>query len=186
MMYNLLFTGGTVDCPLQWCHNECDGVSNHQPCNCFFFNYLFRRRSKKTSKLHVTGFGGGGIQRWPVKSLHNGPVTWKTFPFDDVIMVIKNSAATSDNRIGIVTSESAISWSIPTAGYEMSKLTHWHLNTKAKFCGMHLQGYSWQKFFIMIKTTKLNILCYQVNYSVPSEHPKKSPRQKIWRWRVSA
>ena len=28
-----------------------------------------------------------GIHRWPVDSLHKGPVTWKTFPFDDVIMV---------------------------------------------------------------------------------------------------
>ena len=27
-----------------------------------------------------------GIHRWPVNSLHKGPVTWKKFPFDDVIM----------------------------------------------------------------------------------------------------
>ena len=27
-----------------------------------------------------------GIHRWPVNSLHKGPVTGKTFPFDDVIM----------------------------------------------------------------------------------------------------
>ena len=25
-----------------------------------------------------------GIHRWPVNSLHKGPVTWKMFPFDDV------------------------------------------------------------------------------------------------------
>ena len=35
-------------------HNERDGVSNHQPHDCFF-KRLFRRRSKKTSKLRVTG-----------------------------------------------------------------------------------------------------------------------------------
>ena len=28
-----------------------------------------------------------GIHRWPVNSPHKGPVTWKMFPFDDVIMV---------------------------------------------------------------------------------------------------
>ena len=28
-----------------------------------------------------------GIHRWPVNSLHKGPVTWKMFLFDDVIMV---------------------------------------------------------------------------------------------------
>ena len=27
-----------------------------------------------------------GIDRWPVNSPHKGPVTWKTFPFGDVIM----------------------------------------------------------------------------------------------------
>ena len=43
-----------VEHPLQWRHNESDGVSNHQPHDCLF-NSLFRRRSKKISKLHVTG-----------------------------------------------------------------------------------------------------------------------------------
>ena len=45
-----------------------------------------RRRSKKTSKLRITGFVRG-IHRWPVNSPHKGPVTRKLFPFDDVIMV---------------------------------------------------------------------------------------------------
>ena len=39
---------------LQWRHNGRDGVSNHQSHHCFL-NRLFRRRSKKTSKLRVTG-----------------------------------------------------------------------------------------------------------------------------------
>ena len=39
---------------LQCCHNGRDGVSNHQPHDCLL-NCLFRRRSKKTSKLCVTG-----------------------------------------------------------------------------------------------------------------------------------
>ena len=39
---------------LRWRHNEHDSVSNHQPHDCFL-NGLFRRRSKKTSKLRVTG-----------------------------------------------------------------------------------------------------------------------------------
>ena len=36
---------------LQWRHNGCDGVSNHQPHDCLL-NRLFRRRSKKKSQLH--------------------------------------------------------------------------------------------------------------------------------------
>ena len=39
---------------LRWRHNDRDGVSNHQPHECLL-NRLFRRRSKKTSKLRVTG-----------------------------------------------------------------------------------------------------------------------------------
>ena len=39
---------------LRWRHNECDSVSNHQPHDCLL-NRLFKRRSKKTSKLRVTG-----------------------------------------------------------------------------------------------------------------------------------
>ena len=44
--------------PLQWRHNGHDGVSNHQPRDCLL-NRLFKRRSKKTSKLRVTGLCEG-------------------------------------------------------------------------------------------------------------------------------
>ena len=39
---------------LQWRHNECNGVSNHRRLDCLL-NRLFRRRTKKTSKLRVAG-----------------------------------------------------------------------------------------------------------------------------------
>ena len=39
---------------LQWRHNQHDGVSKNQPYDCLL-DRLFRRRSKKTSKLRVTG-----------------------------------------------------------------------------------------------------------------------------------
>ena len=45
---------------LQWRHNEHDGVSNYQPHDCLL-NCLFRRRSKKISKLHVTGLCAGNL-----------------------------------------------------------------------------------------------------------------------------
>ena len=45
--------------PLQWRRNEQDGVSNYQPHD-YFLNRLFRRRSKKTSKIRVTGL----CDRW--------------------------------------------------------------------------------------------------------------------------
>ena len=39
---------------LQWRHNKHDGVSNDRRLDCLL-NRLFRRRSRKTSKLRVTG-----------------------------------------------------------------------------------------------------------------------------------
>ena len=49
-------SGGT--CSLQWRQNERDGVSNSQPNDCLL-NCLFRRGSKKTSKLRVTDLCAG-------------------------------------------------------------------------------------------------------------------------------
>ena len=68
--------------PLRWRHNERDSVSNHQPHSCLL-NRLFRRRSKKTSKLRVTGLC---VWNSPVNSPHKWPVMRKMLPFDDVIM----------------------------------------------------------------------------------------------------
>ena len=75
---------GNVDMvTLRWRHNDRDGVSNHQRLDCLL-NRLCRRRSKKASKLRVTGLCAGNS---PVTGdPHKGPVTWKMFPFDDFIM----------------------------------------------------------------------------------------------------
>ena len=67
----------------KWCHNERDGVPNHRRLDCLRMR-LFRLRSKKTSKLRVTGLCG--IHRWPVNSPHKGSVTRKMFPFDDIFV----------------------------------------------------------------------------------------------------
>ena len=62
---------------LHWRHNDDDGVSNHRPHVCLL-NRLFRCRSKKTSKLRVTGLCAGNSPG-PVNSPHKGPVTRKCF-----------------------------------------------------------------------------------------------------------
>ena len=74
------FTGPSSGNSLQWRHKGHNGVSNHQPHHCIL-NRLFRRRSKKTSKLCVTGL-------CPGNSPHKWPVTRNMFPFHDVIMVV--------------------------------------------------------------------------------------------------
>ena len=57
------------------------------PCYKCLFNHLFRRRSKKISKLRVTDLCEWNL---PVTggSRHKGPVTRKMFPFYDAIMQI--------------------------------------------------------------------------------------------------
>ena len=60
--------------PLRWRHNECDGVSNHQRLDCLF-SRLFRRRSKKWSKLRVIGLCEGNspvTREFPAQSASNG------------------------------------------------------------------------------------------------------------------
>ena len=47
-----------MDVILRWRHNDHAGVSNHQPHGCLL-NRLFRRKSKNTSKLRVTGLCAG-------------------------------------------------------------------------------------------------------------------------------
>ena len=69
---------------LHWRHNDHGGVSNHQP-HSSLLNRLFGCRSKKTSKLRIIGLCAGNSPG-PVNSPHKGSVTWKMFPFDDVIM----------------------------------------------------------------------------------------------------
>ena len=92
---------------LQWRHNGYDSVSNHQPYDCLF-KRLFRRSSKKTSKLRVTG--------WPVKSPHKWPVTRKKVPFDDVIM---ESAHIDDSKHWIVRCLSILRYPVFTVATDM-------------------------------------------------------------------
>ena len=58
---------------LHWRHNEPDGVSNHQSHDCLL-NRLFRRRSKKTSKLprHWLLWGEFTDDRWTTKGQWRG------------------------------------------------------------------------------------------------------------------
>ena len=59
--------------PLWWRHNDRDGVWDHQPHDCLL-NRLFRRRSKKTSKLRVTDLCAGnspGTGEFPAQRASN-------------------------------------------------------------------------------------------------------------------
>ena len=49
------------------------------------YSIVYLRRSKQHKSSASLTFVWG-INRWPVNSLHKGPVTRKMFPFDDVIV----------------------------------------------------------------------------------------------------
>ena len=76
--------------PLQWRHNGHDGVSNHQPNHCLL-NRLFGRRSKKTSKLHVTGLCVGnspGTDECPTQRARNAEnvsIWWRHHALDRTV-----------------------------------------------------------------------------------------------------
>ena len=67
---------------LRWRHNGQGGVSNHQPRDCLL-NRIFRCRSKKTSKLRVTGLCAGnspGTGEFPAQKTsyaENISISWR-------------------------------------------------------------------------------------------------------------
>ena len=78
----------TMGKPLQWRHNGRDGFSNHKSHD-YLLNRLFRRRSKKTSKLRVTGLCAGNSPvtgEFPAQMASNA----ENVSIDDVIMNMEN------------------------------------------------------------------------------------------------
>ena len=86
---------------LQWRHNDRDGVSNHQPHDCLL-NRLFRRRSKKTSKLRVTGLCAGNSPvtgEFPAQRASNAEnvsIWWRHHEHTESIYIIADQYATGN------------------------------------------------------------------------------------------
>ena len=87
---------------LEWRHNERDGVLNHQPHDCLL-NGLFRRRSKKTSKLRVTGHCAGNSPmtgEFPAQRASNAEkvfIWWRHHEYEIVESSCKNGFVTDTN-----------------------------------------------------------------------------------------
>ena len=91
-------------CPLRCGHNRRDGDSNHQPHDCLL-NRLFRRRSKKTSKLRVTGLCAGTSPltgEFPAQRASNAEnvsIWWCHHGLQiSLIYLLRNSHFTSDYK----------------------------------------------------------------------------------------
>ena len=77
---------------LGWRHNGRDSVSNDQPHDCLL-NRLFRRRSKKTSKLRFTGLCAGnspGTGEFPAQMASNAEnvsIWWRPNYFPNYVVM---------------------------------------------------------------------------------------------------
>ena len=122
--------------PLQWRHNERDGVSNHQPRDCLL-NRLFRRRSKKKSKLRVTGLCEnspvtGEFPSQRASNTENVSIWWRRRAFGDLMV---SHSCSNYNINGSHELHTLISRPIPvkkwlTQIWIAKLLTHWLRNLK--------------------------------------------------------
>ena len=80
-------SGAVYGFDIQWRHNGCDSVSDHQRHDCLP-NRLFRCRSKKISKLRVTGLCAGNSPltgEFPAQRASNAEIAWWRH-HDDICM----------------------------------------------------------------------------------------------------
>ena len=93
----------------RWRHNGRDGFSNHQPHDCLL-NRLFRRRSKKTPKLRVTGLCVGnspGTGEFPVQMASNAEnvsISWR----HHMLIIVKDVSAAPEQWYGSVIVEASL------------------------------------------------------------------------------
>ena len=82
-IYIYIIIQGDISFSWRWRHYECDGVSNHRRLDCLRDCFFFRRRTKKTSKLRVTGLCEGtppvtgGFPSQRPGNEENGSIWWR-------------------------------------------------------------------------------------------------------------
>ena len=108
--YGIYYKWAVKKLTLQWHHNWHDGISNHQHHYCLL-NRLFRRRSKITSKLRVTGLcvgnslGTGEFTPQMASNAENVSIWWHHHaPLIMQVLVVDNAFTMA------VTLRKAIRW----------------------------------------------------------------------------
>ena len=112
--------------PIQWHHNEYNGISNHQPHDCLL-NHLFRRRSKKISKLCITGLCEGNslvTSEFPTQRASNAEniSIWRCHHDNETVLQWDiGFYMTNDTRCHVFIS-------LPTSGVQVNHPGHpgWH------------------------------------------------------------
>ena len=100
---------------LQWRHNGHDDVSNHQPHH-FLLNRLFRSRSKKTSKLRVTGICAGDspvpgdFPAHMASDTGNGSIWWRHHVIFNLDRSIRKTPPTPFPNLHVIWYSVKVSW----------------------------------------------------------------------------
>ena len=118
--------------PLQWRHNGHDGVSNHQPHQCLL-NRLFGRKSKKTSKLRVTGHCVGN-------SPGTGEFPAQRASYAENVSIWWRHHVMGQGTCTLLSQEPSLSWMRRLAYFGRKKRDInclWHIEANAKY-GHHL------------------------------------------------
>ena len=116
--------GSTVSLWLKWCH-YCDIIMGMMASQITSFTIVYstvysgidQRKHQSSASLAFVR----GIHQWPVNSLHKGPVTWKMFPFDDVIML----CVWNDVHFAMLWKNYIYSWLIMEMKWRWSLLMLW-------------------------------------------------------------
>ena len=88
------------------------------------------------------------IHRWPVNSPHKGPVTWKMFPFDDVIMDKINATLGSRASAAMVLSRPcSINGSMSSMRTDLNSL-HYSKDKKIGNSYIHFFSFLWRIRYI--------------------------------------
>ena len=135
---------------LRWGHNGHDSVSNNQPNDCLL-NRLFRRKSKKTPKLRVTGLcavnspGTGEFPAEMASNAENVSIWWRhhvsKLDFQFIVWID-----------ALFTSCKNVVWQMPSCMLPLKialiSLTHWGRDKMAAiFQTTFSNGFSWMKMY---------------------------------------
>ena len=139
-------TAGNLVCPLQWRHNGHDGVSNHRRLNCLL-NRLYRRKSKKTSKLCVTGICEG-----------NSPVTGE---FNSQRASNAETVSIRWRRHVPGSYDRCTSWSLQLTWLSGTRKSSPYSNTQRDVKGIRISSYIWSRKY---KTMAMHSITFSKYY----------------------
>ena len=135
---------------LRWRHNGLDSVSNHQPPGCLL-NRLFRRKSKKTSKLRVTGLcagnspGTGEFSAQMASYAENVSIWWR----HHVVTWLDKEHDNKRRKISIMSSNIICKWGFLSAiGWILTGRLHTPWHSVLLFCpAVKMKIYGLKKAF---------------------------------------